>query len=952
MPRLNRIERRRLNETAVLGISLTLLVLAADYFGLLKGLDDWAYDRRVRSCQTSSQPPSNQIVHLDVDDRALEVIGRWPWPRARFAALLDEVQIAGPKVVGMDVLFSEAEEPANDTATDEQLHLSPGDSSLATTLQKSGNTVIAAIFSPPDPSSTEVLPRAIRAQLTADPELTESQLIENLAAKHFGSPTQQEKIAATFLASRREAMFERVREILTSTSPPPGIDSIAAKLLKKSTAEIDSPLKRLLKEQYDRAITEMALSRFGIPIPKTASGLPISVISMAGVIGAPLPEFTRATAAVGFVDWKFLDEKVCRSIPLFVDYDHRLYPQFALVIACRMLDVDPNDIRFEKDSVIIPRPAGTPIVIPVFSARWKAAARDVPLMMDIRYFGTPKWSTNYDWPRSKESKQHISMNAVWDALATQRRIERNNAAADINLKYMLARLSDEAGIKALESDKSSLHDSDARTKIILEILNRTDTKGILETAEAFKLEELEKEDRDFVGAARVLRLIPQQNAALKSQLIEKRKELAGHLKGKAVLIGWTAIGTIADYVPTSMHESCPGVVVHGVILNAILTNRFWFPAPKWVAPLITLVAGLLTAWAAATLSPWRAAGVAAILALGYCLINGLLVFGRWNILLNVAGPVVVITLVWGACTLAHTLLEASERAHVERRFRSYVDPSLVEYVVEHAELAHMAGEIREVTVCFTDLVGFTTISERLGTKTVTLLNEYWEVMIPIVRRHHGYVAKFMGDGLFFFYGAPVKSATHCPDAVQSILEMQDALTAFNLRTAARDLPALGMRAGINTGNAVVGDAGTRDASDYTALGDTTNLGSRLEGANKGFGTRNLLTQRTADLCADRFLLRPVGKLRVVGKTLGIFTYEALCLTQAATDTDRRLVELTRPIVDLFIAARFADCLTATEALMNDSGPTKITKLYKSLCQQYITDGTPDGFDGSIVLTEK
>ena len=952
MARLNRIERRRLNETAVLGITLTLLVLAADYFGLLKSLDDWAYDRRVRSCQTSAQPPSRQIVHLDVDDRALEVIGRWPWPRARFASLLNEVQIAGPKVVGMDVLFSEREDRATDLDAADQSKLSPGDADLTATLKKSGNSVITAIFSTPDPQAAEPLPRAIHTEWLTDLELTESELMQNLAAKNFGSASHREQIAATFLASRREAMFERIRKILTSTAAPAGIDSIAAQLLKKSTAEIDSPLKRLLKEQYDRAVTEQALSRFGIPIPKATSGSPLSVMQMAGVTGAPLPEFARATSAIGFVDWKFLDEKVARSIPLFVEYDHRLYPQFALAIACRMLDVNLKDIRFEKNSILIPRPGGKPIVIPVHSTRWKAAGRDVPLMMDIRYFGTPKWATNYDWPRHQESKQHLSMNAVWDALATQRRIERNNAAADINLKYMLARLSDEAGIKALESNKTSLRDSDARTPFIQEILARADTKGILETAEAFKLEELEKEDRDFVGAARVLRLIQQQNAALRIQLKEKREELALHLKGKAVLIGWTAVGSIADSVPTSMHELCPGVVIHGVIVNAILTNRFWYAAPMWVAPLITLLAGLLTAWAAAALSPWRAAGMAAMLAIGYCLINGLLVFGRWNILLNVAGPAVVITVVWGACALAHTLLEVSERAHVERRFRSYVDPSLVEYVVEHAELAHMEGEIREVTVCFTDLVGFTTISERLGTKTVTLLNEYWEVMIPIVRRHHGYVAKFMGDGLFFFYGAPVKSATHCPDAVQSILEMQEALTAFNLRTAARDLPALGMRAGINTGNAVVGDAGTRDASDYTALGDTTNLGSRLEGANKGFGTRNLLTQRTADLCADRFLLRPVGKLRVVGKTLGIFTYEALCLTQAATEADRRLVELTRPIVDLFIAARFADCLAATEGLTNDSGATKLTKLYKSLCQEYLTNGTPEGFDGSIVLTEK
>ena len=951
MARMNRIERRRLNETAVLGISLTLLVLAIDHYGLLHSIDEWAYDRRVRFCQRSF-PPSKQIVHLDVDDRALEVIGLWPWPRARLAALLAEVQRAGPKVVGMDVLLADPEKPTDDPDAVDKSRLSAGDAQLAAILTHSGNIVLPAIFVPFDPNEAEPLPRAIHAELKADPELTESELIQKLAATNFNSTSDRERIAATFIASRREAMFERIQEILAS-SPSTDIDSLTKQLLKSSTAEIDSVPKRILREQYDRAITEQALSRFGIPVPKAISGTPLSVIEMAGVGGAPLPEFSRGISSLGFVDWKSLDWKVARSIPLFIEYNHRYYPQFALAIACRMLDVNPSDIHIENDSVSIPRPGSEPIIIPVHTFRWEAAGRDVPMLMDIGYFGKPnKWTTSYDWPAHKDSKQHISMNAVWEVLLAQRRIERNNGAADINLKFVLAKMDDKEGIKSFESRTLTPSDTDARELIIRETLARKDVKDQIETTEAFKFEELEKEDRDFLGAVRVLRLISQQNAALKLQLAEKRKELAGYLKDKAVLVGWTAVGVIADFVPTSMHESCPGVVIHGTIVNAILTNRFWYMAPKWVAPLVTLFAGLLTAWAAASLSPRRAAVVAAALAASYIVMNGFVIFRQWSVLLNVAGPVVVIAVVWGACALAHTLLEASERAHVERRFRSYVDPSLVDYVQEHAELAHMEGVIREVTVCFTDLVGFTTISERLGTKTVTLLNEYWEVMIPIVRRHNGYVAKFMGDGLFFFYGAPKESLTHHQDAVQSILEMQVALAAFNERTALRDLPALGMRAGINTGNAVVGDAGTRDAADYTALGDVTNLGSRLEGANKGFGTRNLLTQRTADLCDGKFLLRPVGKLRVVGKTEGIFTYEAICPKETATETDHRLVALTRPIVDTFIAARFTDCLTAIEALMNESGPTKFTKLYKSLCQKYLTEGQPEDFDGSIVLTEK
>ena len=130
MARMNRIKRRRLIETTALGVSLTLLVLLVDHFGLLHSLDEWAYDRRVRHCQIFAPPPSDKIVHLDVDDRALEVIGRWPWPRARLADLLEEVRLAGPKVVGMDVLLSEAEEAQGGAEGEAAPGLSAGDAKL------------------------------------------------------------------------------------------------------------------------------------------------------------------------------------------------------------------------------------------------------------------------------------------------------------------------------------------------------------------------------------------------------------------------------------------------------------------------------------------------------------------------------------------------------------------------------------------------------------------------------------------------------------------------------------------------------------------------------------------------------------------------------------------------------------------------------------------------------
>src|SRR5205814_2875552 len=140
-------------------------------------------------------------------------------------------------------------------------------------------------------------------------------------------------------------------------------------------------------------------------------------------------------------------------------------------------------------------------------------------------------------------------------------------------------------------------------------------------------------------------------------------------------------------------------------------------------------------------------------------------------------------------------------------------------------------------VGFTDLADFTALSERLKEQTVPLLGEYLGEMVPIIRKRGGYVNKFIGDGIMFFFGAFQPDPRHALDAVESVLEMHEALARFNQRLAREGRPTLMMRAGVNTGEVVVGDSGPPDASDFTALGDPVNFASRLESANKAVGTR-------------------------------------------------------------------------------------------------------------------
>ena len=449
-----------------------------------------------------------------------------------------------------------------------------------------------------------------------------------------------------------------------------------------------------------------------------------------------------------------------------------------------------------------------------------------------------------------------------------------------------------------------------------------------------------------------LKRFAEQTPLLKDSLARTRATLAKTLGGKAVLVGWIATASIADFVPTPLHAKCPGPVLHGVIFNAIMTGEVWRAAPRWASPLVTLLVGLLMTGAVAHFTP--AKGLLSALALGaaYVVLNGVVLFDYGNFVLGAAAPLTAVGLVWSGGTLTRLVVEQRQRALIRRRFRTYVDPRLVDYVEKYPEKAGFEGERREMTVVFTDLVGFTKLTEAMGEDTVKVLNRLWARMVPVVRRH-GYLNKFLGDGIMFFYGAPEVSDDHAAAAVATILEMRDIMRQFNEETTKEGLPELGMRFGVSTGDMIVGDAGAGEAgSDYTVLGDNVNLGSRLEGACKVTGTTNLVTARTAELANEAFLFRPVGKLRVVGKQQGVMTMEALCYLASATDHDRQVVALSHEMASCYEAKNLPACIDAAHRLEALGGENKLAKLYRKLCERHLSDPDAEPFDGLITLSEK
>jgi class 3 adenylate cyclase len=670
---------------------------------------------------------------------------------------------------------------------------------------------------------------------------------------------------------------------------------------------------------------------------------------------APYEKLGNAAVATGFIDYLPYEDGTVRSVPLFVEAEGRMVPQMGLTLACMMTGADLTKVSYDNGSVVIPRTGGQPpIRIPVRTYYSRKLGRDIPLMMDIPWFGGDKWERMYD-TLGQAPRQHMSMARVWGLIHTRRQILRNNQQADLALGE-LWKLFDPDQYQKYAKQRLPDDDWTGRLALIGSVLDNKDdfTKAAIDLARQSPEAKRTPEEVHAIDAANALEQIRTQNPSLQRQLVEGRRQLASDIQGKAVMIGHIATGLVRDKVPTSLHAECPGVVVHGVIYNGIVTGELWRFLPRWVTVAWTITLGLLTTFTTARLPPARALLTALLLIAGFVTVNFILLFDYGNVILGVAGPVVAIGTVWGGCTLARLVIERRERTLITQRFRNYVDPKLVDYVTAHPDQVKFEGQTRDMTVVFTDLGNFTPLTARLGEKTVPLLNEFLGRMVPVIRKHNGYVNKFLGDGIMFFYNAPEQNPHHARDAIATVLEMQEVLAGFNRDLADQGLPAVTLRAGVSTGNMIVGDAGTAEASDYTVLGDTVNYGSRLEGANKPFGSASLITERTVRQGGDGFLLRPMGKPAVVGRQeqQADLCYEVLARLDQATDEQRQLAQFSTDVVEAYVAGRFPDCLGAIDRMEAAVGAAKFTRLYRDECLRMMMDGVPANFHGQIVLTEK
>jgi adenylate cyclase len=233
-----------------------------------------------------------------------------------------------------------------------------------------------------------------------------------------------------------------------------------------------------------------------------------------------------------------------------------------------------------------------------------------------------------------------------------------------------------------------------------------------------------------------------------------------------------------------------------------------------------------------------------------------------------------------SATFAHLIYNNFARENrlklqIKKQFGTYLSPALVEKLQKNPELLRLGGDTRELSIMFTDVRGFTTISEHYGSNVqglTQIMNRYMTAMTAKILQNEGTLDKYIGDAQMAFWNAPLDDADHAKHAVKTALEMLDDLQAFNDSIAAEGVPPFGMGLGINTGNVVVGNMGSSQRFDYTCLGDSVNLASRLEGQSKPYHVKLVIGQRTYELVKDEYLCLELDCLAVKGKTEGVNIY--------------------------------------------------------------------------------
>lgn len=425
-----------------------------------------------------------------------------------------------------------------------------------------------------------------------------------------------------------------------------------------------------------------------------------------------------------------------------------------------------------------------------------------------------------------------------------------------------------------------------------------------------------------------------------------------HLKDAIILIGTSAAG-LKDLRTTPLETGYPGVEVHANIVSGLIEDRIK-EQPSYTDALeflLLLGLGLFLSFILPRLNPLQTTGVT--LGILLVLISGnLYAWNNLNLVLPLTNSLLLVIVLFGLHMSYGFFIESHSKRQITKVFGQYVPPELVDEISEHPEALSLDGETREMSVLFSDVRNFTTISESLDPKQLTLfINGFLTPMTKIIHQNRGTIDKYMGDAIMAFWGAPLKDPNHAKHSLIAGMKMIEEIKLLSSNFKDKDWPEIKIGVGINSGPMNVGNMGSEFRMAYTVLGDTVNLGSRLEGLTKNYGVEIIVSEYTK-AAVDDFAYRLLDRVRVKGKDQPVTIYEPLGLkSELSHDTHTELNSFDEAMQQ-FLQQNWAAAETLLKKLQQQYPQRKLYQLYLERIEIYKNNPPPDKWDGVFTHLSK
>jgi class 3 adenylate cyclase/CHASE2 domain-containing sensor protein len=1006
----------------LVGTALTLLTVFAYLAGWLGAFERAYLDHNFKRWNHLDADP--RIVMIDINDLALERIGRWPWPRRKHAQLVNLLHECGAQAILLDLVYSESTQPGFDdprletdpnTQPAGEILIDPGlrspgdcipltqaidhDRELADAIARSGNVYVAMFFAlePPEYDIARIRARA-RSFLDAQPDAGlsafaeaigphdpartqvyyEHARLDHLLRRDFG-------LSDVELANRLEMdlavvqqHLSRIKEVAArylvgeylAADPGASINAVIARVLPRVPADVTTPDHADLARAYQYALAARYAFRDELPLREQLTG----IIPNGGHPTLPIHEIAGSAARIGFVSFNKEADGIVRHVPPLANVTGRVIPQIGFALAADVLDIDLATLRVEDERTLVCANLGG-------DQQWRIPLNADGAMMLNWHFPDQPRGVPRTWDKSFA---HIPAAYVMEVALNREDILDNQAVAQhwlaqaVDLMYTAAEsayLDYEAKVRRCGGLRRSaafgLADEVERAELarLTAAIRTVEERALAHLQrvhqEIRELEPENDEERELFPRIRKLhqRLIveqyPEQSASSNRELAKRNAERLANLRarigGKICFVGHTAAAQ-ADMVNTPVYDNMPGVMAHANLLNTLLQNRIPVAATRGAHVALILVTGLIVTLLASSRGPWLTLiSVLLIVGLTY-LVASWMVWPNYLRSLAAAIPMASTLVAWALITLYRQLTEMRHRRSLSRELSRNTSPAIAAQITEQIEKVELAPRPANVTCYFSDLQGFTNISERLGVeRTTEILNRYLGAMGEVLIDYRAF-NKFMGDGIFAFFNAPIwpvedHARVGC-EAALATAQRLEALKAQASPSLADELKRLWMRVGLHSGPVFVGYFGSENQTDYTCIGDTVNLAARLESANKAFGTQTLVSGSCRAAAGGDYAFRTLGALQVIGKAEAVPVFELL---GRAGEVDARRMALAERFgagVAAFQERDWDAAGSAFEACRGERPHDRATELYLETVAQYRDDPPPEDWNQAIELRTK